>query len=144
MDPLLRSALRRGVLGFGLGLLADIGIMGLMRPGAFSGDAAALILHLLAGAVFGAVAMGCTVAYDVERWSVTRATLAHLCVTLGGMALLGLAPTPEGFVLPALACVAAYILIWLALYLSMRRKIRRMNRGVTAFKTMDGRRSPSE
>jgi len=144
VEGLFKSAVRRGLVGFALGLLAGAGILRLANPGAFAEGGEAFFAHLLAGGVYGAVVMACTVAYDMERWSVTRATLAHLCVTLGGMYVLGLVqgwlrPTLIGFVVPTLGCVGVYILIWLVLWLSYRDKIRRMNRGMKDWKTLKNR-----
>lgn len=144
MDSLLKSALRRGVIGLALGLLAEIGILCLLSPGTFAEGAGRLAVCLFTGSLYGAIAVGASVAYDVDRWSVTRATLAHLCVTLGGMYVLGLVqgwlrPTLIGFVVPTLGCVGVYILIWLVLWLSYRDKIRRMNRGMKDWKTLKNR-----
>lgn len=132
VDGLFRSALRRAVIGFALGLLTGTGILCLTGPGALRGDLGQLALYQLSSSVYGAAVMGASVVYDVERWSVTRATLIHMLVTLGGLCLLGLAqgwlgPTLFGFVVPTIGCVVLYAVIWLIQYLSLRRRIEHVN-----------------
>ena len=148
MNRLIKSALWRGVVGFALGMLVGVGILYWACPSAFAGEAGpgALIAHFLSSGLYGAVGVGATVMYDIERWSITRATLTHLCVTLGGLYALGLAQgwlalTVFGFLVPTLGFIAAYALIWLVQWLSLRGKVRKMNRNLKAFRTTYRRRS---
>ena len=147
MDGLFRGTLRRGAIGFALGLPVSAGIFCLTHSGAFPGDMAPLVLSMLSGALFGAVVMAATVVYEIDRWSLTRATLTHLLVALGGMYLLGLvqgwlALTLTGFVAPTLCFVTVYAVIWLIQGLSLRDKIRRMNRGLAGWKAAVGETPP--
>ena len=134
MDPIYKNALWRGALGFALGVPMGLGILYWTRSGVADGMSnGALLAFILSGGLYGAVAAGATVVYDIERWSVARATLTHLLFTLGGLYLLGLAQgwlafTPFGFFVPTAAFIAVYFLIWLAQYLSFRRKVDQLNR----------------
>lgn len=144
MDSLLKSALRRSVIGFALGLLAEIGILCLLSPGTFAEGAGRLAVCLFTGSLYGAIAVGASVAYDVDRWSLTRATLTHLLVALGGLYVLGLVQgwltlSLYGFVVPTLGFIALYFLIWLAQSLSLRHKVRQMNLGLKDWKTPKNR-----
>lgn len=150
MNPLVKSAVWRGALGFALGVPVNLGILCWARPDAFAGGMSngALLTFILSGGLYGALALGSSVAYDIERWSVARATLTHLLVALGGMYLLGLvqgwlALTPFGFFIPTAGFIALYFLIWLVQYLSLRRKVGQMNRGIKRRRNR-GRQSPLE
>ena len=143
MDGLFKSVLCRSVIGFALGLLAGAGILCLV-PGAFTEGTAWPAICLISCPVYGAVAMGSTVVYDIERWSVARATLTHLLFTLGGLYLLGLAQgwlafTLFGFFIPTAGFIAVYFLIWFVQWLTLRDKIRRVNRGMKEWKAMKNR-----
>ena len=88
--------------------------------------------HILLGGLYGAAAMGSTVIYDVEKWSIARATATHfllsfalyflLVITMGWFRL----DDPVFWIVVA-AMALGYILIWLFQYLSWKRKIREMN-----------------
>ncbi len=151
MNGLLKSALRRGAIGFALGMLVDAGILCAVSPGMFAGEASpgALITCLVTSGLYGALGMGATVTYDIERWSISRATLTHLFIALGGMYALGLAQgwltfSVYGFLVPTLGFIAAYFLIWLVQCLSYRRKVSQMNRTMKAWKTLQRTQSPSD
>lgn len=151
MDRLLRSALRRALIGFALGMLVGVAILCAANPGAFAGEASpgALISHLVSSGLYGAVVMGATVAYDIERWSITRATLTHLFVALGGLYAMGIVQgwltfSVFGFLVPTLGFIAAYFLIWLVQCLSYRRKISQMNRTMKTWKSLQRAQPPSD
>ena len=151
MNGLLKSALRRGAIGFALGVLVEVGILCAVSPGMFADKAGpgALIVCLVSSGLYGALGMGATVAYDIERWSITRATLTHLFVALGGLYALGMAQgwltlSVLGFLVPTLGFIAAYFLIWLVQCLSYRRKVSQMNRTMKTWKRLQRARSPSD
>lgn len=151
MDPIYKNVLWRGALGFALGASVSMGVLYWVQPGAFAGGLSngALLLFTLSGGLYGAVAVGSTVVYDIERWSVARATLTHLLITLGGLYLLGLvqgwlAFTPLGFFVPTAGFVASYFLIWLVQCPSLRRKVTQLNRRLGARRRGRNRRAPTE
>lgn len=151
VNRLLKSALRRGAIGFALGMLVDAGILCAVCPGVFAGEAGpgTLIAYFISSGLYGAVVMGATVAYDIERWSITRATLTHLFVALGGLYAMGLVQgwltfSVFGFLVPTLGFIAAYFLIWLVQCLSYRRKVSQMNRTMKAWKSLQRAQSPSD
>lgn len=149
MNGLIKSALLRGILGFALGLPAGACILLLADPGALAGPAGRLAFILLSDGIYGAVAMGASVVYDIERWSVTRATLTHLVITLGGLYILGfvqgwLARSIPGLIAPMLGFIAVYCVIWFVQCLSLRNRVRQMNRDLKAWKSMRRMRSPSD
>ena len=88
--------------------------------------------HIVISGIYGAVAMGSSIVYDVEKWSITRATATHfllvfalyflLVISMGWFSL-----SDPVFWIVVGTMVAVYILIWLIQYLSYRRQIREMN-----------------
>ena len=88
--------------------------------------------HIVIGGIYGAVAMGSSVVYGIEKWSIARATATHfllvfalyffLVISMGWFSL-----SDPVFWIVVGAMVAGYILIWLLQYLSYRRQIREMN-----------------
>ena len=93
--------------------------------------AAAVLLTLLVMGLFGAVCMGGTLFYEIERWPLALATAAHyLSISLGYLIpnrALGwnlsarLLLIIEGFM------TLGFFLIWLILCLSYKAQVRRLN-----------------
>ena len=50
-------------------------------PGTTTG-LSALILHLLMSGVLGMVANGSSVIYEIEEWSIARATITHFTIAM--------------------------------------------------------------
>ena len=88
--------------------------------------------HIVIGGIYGAVAMGSSVVYGIEKWSIARATATHfllvfalyflLVISMGWFSL-----SDPVFWIVVGTMVAVYILIWLIQYLSYRRQILEMN-----------------
>ena len=88
--------------------------------------------HIVIGGIYGAVAMGSSVVYGIEKWSIARATATHFLLVFALYFLLVISmgwfrPSDPVFWIVVGAMVAIYILIWLIQYLSYRRQIREMN-----------------
>lgn len=123
------------VLGIGVGLMFYVfaGLGGFLAQ---EENRLAMFMYFLLCGLYGAVNMGTSAVYDIESWSILRCTLTHFGITLvstvlffGTMILLGwLTAPPTGVcLLTAAAYVVIYFLIWLAQYLSYRKKVRKMN-----------------
>lgn len=98
--------------------------------------------HILLGGIYGAVAMGSSIVYDIEKWSIARATATHFLLVFTLYFLLVI--SMEWFRLDAPlfwiivgGMVVVYILIWLFQYLSYRRKIREMNEELEKWKSKE-------
>lgn len=88
--------------------------------------------HIVIGGIYGAVAMGSSVVYGIEKWSIARATATHFLLVFALFFLLVISMgwfrlSDPVFWIVVGAMVAVYILIWLIQYLSYRRQIREMN-----------------
>jgi Ca2+/Na+ antiporter len=126
---LWKKATILGLAGFVLGgIICVIFIL----TGSSGGLGGKDLPHILLGGVYGAVAMGSTVIYDVEKWSIARATATHFMLVFALYFLLAFGlkwfrlDDPLFWII--IGCmIAAYVLIWLIQYLSYRRTIRKMN-----------------
>ena len=130
MNRTLKNALILSAIGLAVGALVS-GFFAMMA-GSEEGLGFPLWQHYLLGALQGALGMGSTVVYAVDRWSVTRCTVTHFAITFGGYTALGLAEgwlklNDPGFWIMTAVMVAVYFLIWLIMHLNYRRKIRKMN-----------------
>ena len=97
------------------------------------------ILYYAVGCLQGAIAMGATVVYEIEHWSILRATVTHFVLTFAAYFLMGyvqgwLVFGSLVFWVTTGCMVVAYIIIWLVNYFSYKRTIRRMNRDLKKLK----------
>ena len=124
---LWKKAALLGLAGFVMGSL--IGMCFILAGSVSFPDA---LPHILLGGLYGGAAMGSSVFYDIEKWSIARATATHfllvfalfflLVMTMGWFSL-----NAPAFWIVVGAMAAGYVLIWLIQYLSYRRRIRKMN-----------------
>ena len=128
-----------GFTGFILGSLIGI-CFGL--AGGEAGGLRATLPDIVLGGLYGAVAMSSAVVYDIEKWSIARATAVHFLLVVGLYCLLAFSmgwfmiEEPVFWIVIA-AMVVGYILIWLFLYLAYRRKIQQMNEDLKTMKSLN-------
>lgn len=128
MNKLVKNAMILALIGFVCGTLISV-IMFIIGGGRdFIGNT----LVLLLGGIFGAIPMGLAVVYDIESWSIAKATIVHFVATFSGFFALAylqgwLKPGDLFFWLWTTLWVFAYFIIWLVQYLAYHRKISRMN-----------------
>ena len=88
---MLTKALRRGAIGFLIGILMSLAISWLSQDGKLVSDTlvervgsetGALILDLALSGFFGAVCMAGTVFYEIEHWSLAKATFLHYLIII--------------------------------------------------------------
>ncbi len=140
---LWKKATLLGLVGFVLGMLISIGF-GLICGA--SEDLKSALPHILLGGLYGAVAMGSTVVYDIEKWSIARATATHFLLIIGLYCVLVFSmgwfriEDPAFWIVIAIMIVG-YVLIWLLQYLAYKRKVRQMNDNLRMLKTKPSDRS---
>ena len=95
------------------------------------GETAGTLLHFLGSGLYGALCMAGSCLYDVERWPLALATLAHYLIIAVGSALCNwLLAWGMGLklFLSVLAIQSAgFFLIWLLIWLRYRREVRELN-----------------
>ncbi len=99
----------------------------------------ALVLQTVLGAVLGMLGLGGMCFFDIEEWSLLRATVAHCLLILVTDTIVGLLLHWFSFhIIPILimACIIilAYTLVWLIMYAKWKREIREMNLLVGKYK----------
>lgn len=121
MKALVRGAVFRAMLGASLGMLAGALLC--------QGMGLSPLEAMLTDGAYGALAMGSTILYDVEPWSLARSTVCHLLIALAGFCALGLAQNWLGrvplWMLPAF--LAAYFAVWLVQWMTCYHRVCRMN-----------------
>ena len=110
-----------------------------LSDGSHSSDI--IILNVILSAVFGALCMGGAVVYDIEEWSILRATFTHFVIVFASFNVVGLSlkwfsfGSVEYWIIHAIMIVA-YILIWLFQYLIFKRKVKELNRELENWKSI--------
>ena len=136
MRMLWKKATLLGLAGFVLGVLTGIGFM-LARS---SEGLKAAFPNLLLSGIYSAVVTGSSIVYDIEEWSIARATATHFLLSFSLYFLLVLSmgwfrlDDPVFWIVVAVM-VVGYVLIWLLQYLSYKRKIREMNHDLKIWKS---------
>ena len=139
MNETKKKALWFSLLGFALGVGIGVTFHMLAGPDAYLAQGEnllSLLLYFLLCGLYGAVNMGTSALYAIEKWSILRCTFTHFMICVGSAAvffglliLFGwMEVPPAGIIaLAGAAVVIVYLLIWLAQYISYRRKVRKMN-----------------
>ena len=133
---LWKKATLLGLAGFALGVLTGIGFM-LARSSEGLKEA---FPNLLLSGIYSAVVTGSSIVYDIEEWSIARATATHFLLSFSLYFLLVLSmgwfqlDDPVFWIVIAVM-VVIYVLVWLFQYLSYRRKIREMNHDLKIWKS---------
>ena len=87
---------------------------------------------ILLGGIPGAIAMGSAVIYDIEEWSLLRATATHFLVVMGVILfacflLKWFPPWSPAFWIMLAAELIGSVIIWLIMYYCFRKKVRTLN-----------------
>ncbi len=99
----------------------------------------AIIVQTVLGALIGIIAIGGTVLFDIETWSLLRATVAHCALILFSYLSVGMLLNWFSFhIIPILimtgGTIIAYALVWLIMYAIWKAEIRNMNRLTEEYK----------
>ena len=100
-----RKAMLLGLLGYAAGCL--IGLVIGLCAGEMSFREA--LPNILLGGIPGALAMGSSVVYGIEKWSILRATATHFVITMGALLFGGSAAAARGWYAGAIALAAAVL-----------------------------------
>ena len=103
-------------------------------------DFTKIMLELLTGGILGCIGNGSSVIYEIESWSIIKATFTHFVVTMAVYVIVGLY---NGWLLPRhsmvnviqiVMMVFAYFMIWLSQYLIYKKSINDINEDMKYFK----------
>lgn len=138
-----RKVLIRSIIGFLLGMVFGNLIVILLSDGGknqwasdtliarFGSMQAVMILQAVFSGLMGAIAMGGSVVYEMEHWSLFRVTGTHYLMTM--VTFLVISPVMEWCTEPVEYLIVvgmmtiAYILIWLIMYVIYSRQVQELN-----------------
>ena len=123
-----KKAILLGLLGYAAGCM--IGLCFALKNKEFSITTA--LPQILLGGIPGAIAMGTVVIYDIEEWSLLRATVTHFLISMGVIILACFVlnwfpPWSTPFWMMLGIELAGYILIWLIVYGRYKAEVRKLN-----------------
>ena len=145
MSDIVKKIFILSIIGFIAGILIGAWIIYLEAPNGLVASATSLegVLTMLFSGIYGALAMGSTVVYDMESWSILKATVVHFLVTMIGLMIffaVGIAfgeiemPTKTIVIIMSVCFVGAYFIIWLVQYLIYKHKVKKMNEELREWK----------
>ncbi len=121
----------RLLLGFTLGLLFGIVMYVVSIPDGAVLNKTFLVCHLLGSGVVGLVGYGGAIVYDIESWSLGRATFTHYIVSFMTMFVVSelLGWFSHDILLGVFIFFSViYAIIWLTEYLVWKSQVKKMNR----------------
>ena len=102
----------------------------------FPSESAAVAVQMLLVGLVGAAFAGCSVVFDIERWSFLRQGLVHLAATSAVAVPVclycGMPETPGGALALVGSGVFCYAATWLSKYLLNRRRVRELDARIKA------------
>ncbi len=120
------------VTGFSIGLLIMVFVVSfVLSPEELAGEQSLLPMHFICSGLYGAICFSGTICYDIEKWSLLRATVTHFAVVFLSFLFVNgtLKWYPAEILLPVLAMMAAgYAFIWIIMYAVWKAKVENLNR----------------
>lgn len=123
-----KKSILLGIIGYIAG--CAVGLIFALQNNPFSfADA---LPQILLGGIPGAIAMGTTVIYDIEKWSILRVTVTHFLIVmvvtlLASFVLKWFEPWSTPFWIMMAAEAIGYILVWIIMYSCYKAKVRKLN-----------------
>ncbi len=144
---MLKRTIRKADLGFSLGILVGDGIAMLTGSlgagelvlvsdkllGLTGGNLIlAFIIQSLLSGLYGALTFGTMVFYEIERWPLTVATVAHCAVVVGAFIPLSLflgwsSSDPIGFMIMIGCQLMGFFIIWVIMYSIYKKQVKELN-----------------
>ncbi len=143
MNDIAKKAIRLSLIGFLLGI--GVGVM-IYATGGFdylseADKQAKLPLFMFVSGLLGVVGMGGSVVYDIESWSITKATATHFVATIAAFFAMGfIEGWYQSISIPSLLItvamfVVAYVIIWVIQYLKCKKAIQGLNEELNLLRT---------
>ncbi len=134
---LIKKGFIVGLIGFAVGIPVGIAFMLLFSSEDWS--AIRIAIHLFLSGVLGGVALGSSVMYEAESWSVTRCTVTHFIVTFAtyfsiGFSLGWLSLDDISTYIMIGCMIAAYFSVWISMYLVTKKQTKDLNEELAQWK----------
>ena len=142
MRDMMKRALKRAAVGFPIGIAVGFLISWITkgeRETLFSSEfidrmgglTMACIIQGLVSGFYGAVCMAGTICYDIDRWSLARATFTHyLIITVLYVPIsliMGWTKSAADILIVEAFQLVGFFLIWLIMYLRYRAEVMELN-----------------
>ena len=131
MMDLKNKFLFKTLLGFTIGLMITATINSFLIPNDELADGIMLFLQFIGSGLFGAIAMGGSIVYEFESWSIARATITHYLATFISFVIVNrlLGWFGQDVILIAIIILSiGYLMIWLTEYLIWKKQVRELNK----------------
>ena len=128
MTAMAKKAMLLGLIGYIAGCI--IGLCFALQREGFT--LASSLPDILMGGIPGAIAMGTAVIYDIEEWSLLRATVTHFLIVmvvtlLASFVLKWFEPWSTAFWIMLAVVAVGYFIVWLIIYRCYKKQIRKLN-----------------
>ena len=134
---LIKKGFIVGLIGFAVGV--PVGLAFLLMNASEDHSVTFIALQLILSGVLGGIALGSSVVYEAESWSVTRCTVTHFVVTFATYFSIGfsLGWFPLDDIVTYImvgSMVVAYFMIWLIMYLISKKQAKELDEELKAWK----------
>ena len=134
---LIKKGFIVGLIGFAVGI--PVGIVFMLLFSSEDWSAMRIAIHLFLSGVLGGVALGSSVMYEAESWSVTRCTVTHFIVTFAtyfsiGFSLGWLSLDDISTYIMIGCMIAAYFSVWISMYLVTKKQTKDLNEELAQWK----------
>ena len=134
---LIKKGFIVGLIGFAVGI--PVGIAFMMIFSSEDWSPMRIAIHLFLSGVLGGVALGSSVMYEAESWSVTRCTVTHFIVTFATYFSIGF---PLGWLsldeistYIMIGCmIVAYFGVWISMYLVTKKQTKDLDEKLAEWK----------
>ncbi|HPN61299.1 MAG TPA: DUF3021 domain-containing protein [Bacilli bacterium] len=104
----------------------------------------AIVLQSLFSGLLGVVSIGGICFYDIESWSLLKATIAHSVSVMIGFIIVFMVLQWVPFTLVSCLVIAAsvliiYALIWLIMYLIWKKEVEKMNKDLEIYQARESK-----
>lgn len=134
---LIKKGFIVGLIGFAVGI--PVGIAFMMIFSSEDWSPMRIAIHLFLSGVLGGVALGSSVMYEAESWSVTRCTVTHFIVTFAtyfsiGFSLGWLSLDDISTYIMIGCMTVAYFGVWISMYLVTKKQTKDLDEKLAEWK----------
>ena len=134
---LIKKGFIVGLIGFAVGI--PVGIAFMMISSSEDWSPMRIAIHLFLSGVLGGVALGSSVMYEAESWSVTRCTVTHFIVTFAtyfsiGFSLGWLSLDDISTYIMIGCMIVAYFGVWISMYLVTKKQTKDLDEKLAQWK----------
>ncbi len=134
----------KSLIGAVIGMIICVAFM--VFYGDDMNDRLRIIIQLIGGGIYGAIANGGSVAYDIESWSILKATFTHYLTTMTAFVVASLSLgwfSNVALVIAVVFLTIGYVIIWLIEYFTSKKTVREINEALQELKKEESEKDGS-